>query len=188
VFKLLYVGRVSREKNLDVLAEALRQLGRRDVRLTIVGDGPYRAELMGKLADLNVEFPGYLEDEALVKAYQEADLFVFPSTTDTFGCVILEAHACAVPTIVTDSGGPRDVVIHGETGLVLPGEDAAALRSGIESMLNRDRLMAMGLRARTMVETKGFDNAFLEYWNCCQRQSTGNGKGRSNGLRPASVA
>lgn len=169
VFKLLYVGRVSREKNLDVLADALRLLNRSDVKLTIVGDGPYRPELMGALSDLDVDFPGYLENEALVHAYQEADLFVFPSTTDTFGCVILESHACAVPTIVTDAGGPRDVVIPGETGLVVPGQNAAALKSGIESMLNRDRLMAMGRRARETVETRGFDHAFLEYWKCCQR-------------------
>ncbi|TFH34480.1 MAG: glycosyltransferase family 1 protein, partial [Dehalococcoidia bacterium] len=167
-FNLLYVGRVSKEKNLDVLAEALRLLHRQDVKLTIVGDGPYRSELMTDLADLNVEFPGYLEDQALVQAYQNADLFVFPSTTDTFGCVILEAHACAVPTIVTDEGGPRDIVIPGETGIVVPGRDAAALGRGIASMLDRDRLMKMGLRARELVEAKSFDHAFLDFWKRCE--------------------
>jgi len=167
-FNLLYVGRVSKEKNLDVLAEALRLLHRQDIKLTIVGDGPYRSELMTDLADLNVEFPGYLEDQALVQAYQNADLFVFPSTTDTFGCVILEAHACAVPTIVTDEGGPRDIVIPGETGIVVPGRDAAALGRGIASMLDRDRLMKMGLRARELVEAKSFDHAFLDFWKRCE--------------------
>jgi glycosyltransferase involved in cell wall biosynthesis len=185
VFKLLYVGRVSKEKNLDVLAQALRSLNREDVRLTIVGDGPYRAELMAGLADLNVDFPGYLEDEALVNAYHDADLFVFPSTTDTFGCVVLESHACAVPTIVTDEGGPHHIVVPGETGIVVPGRDCAALRRSIESMLDRKRLMAMGLRARTLVEAKGFDHAFMEYWKCYERaplpkngDSTGNGMSR----------
>ncbi len=166
VFKLLYVGRVSREKNLDVLADALKSMKRQDVKLTVVGDGPYRAELMHDLAALNVEFPGYLEDEALVHAYQDADLFVFPSTTDTFGCVVLEAHSCAIPTIITDAGGPRDIVIPGETGVVVPGRDASALRQGIEAILDRDKLMKMGLQARRAVEARRFDHAFLEYWKC----------------------
>ena len=170
-YKLLYVGRVSKEKNLDVLAEALRSMGRDDVKLTIVGDGPYRTELMQHMADLNVDFPGYLEGDSLVQAYRDADLFVFPSTTDTFGCVILEAHACAVPTIVTDVGGPRDIVVPGETGLVVPARDVAALQCGIESLLDRDRLQAMGLRARDGVEARGQDRAFLEYWKCYDRAS-----------------
>jgi len=154
-----------------VLAEALRSMGRDDVKLTIVGDGPYRTELMQHMADLNVDFPGYLEGDSLVQAYRDADLFVFPSTTDTFGCVILEAHACAVPTIVTDVGGPRDIVVPGETGLVVPARDVAALQCGIESLLDRDRLQAMGLRARDGVEARGQDRAFLEYWKCYDRAS-----------------
>jgi len=169
VFKLLYVGRISKEKNLDVLADAMKSLGRSDVKLTMVGDGPYRTELMADLAACNVEFPGYLEGEDLVRAYQNADLFVFPSTTDTFGCVVLEAHSCAVPTIITDSGGPHDMVVPGETGVVVPGRDVPALRRGIESMLDREKLMQMGLRARCAVEARSFDHAFLEYWKCYER-------------------
>jgi len=91
---------------------------------------------------------------------------VFPSTTDTFGCVILEAHACAVPTIVTDIGGPRDIVIPGETGAIVAGRDPLALKSSIESLLDRERLMQMGLRARALVEAKSFNHTFLEYWKC----------------------
>ncbi len=169
VFKLLYVGRVSKEKNLDVLADALKSMHRQDVKLTIVGDGPYRAELMQDLAALNVDFPGYLEGDALVQAYRNADLFVFPSTTDTFGCVILEAHSCAVPTIITDAGGPRDIVVPGETGVVVQGKNAPALRKGIESMLDRDKLSTMGLHARATVEARRFDQSFLEYWKCYER-------------------
>ncbi len=168
-FNLLYVGRVSREKNLDVLGQALRMLNRPDVHLTIVGDGPYRSELINELTGLNVSFPGYIEGQALINAYQSADLFVFPSTTDTFGCVILEAHASAVPTIVTDVGGPRDNVIPGETGVIVQGHDARALREAIESMLDRATLMSMGLRAREVVEAKSVDRTFLEYWSCYER-------------------
>ncbi len=164
IFNLLYVGRVSREKNLDILGEALRLLDRTDVKLTIVGDGPHKSQLMREFEGLNVEFPGYLEGDSLVETYRRADLFVFPSTTDTFGCVILEAHASAVPTIVTDEGGPRDIVIHGETGAIVPARDPVALKMSIASMLDRDHLMRMGLRARESAEARSFDHAFLEYW------------------------
>lgn len=168
VFNLLYVGRISQEKGLDVLADAFRKLNRPDVHLTIVGDGPYRTELMQEMADLDVTFPGYIEGQDLIDAYHSSDLFVFPSTTDTFGCVILEAHASAVPTIVTDVGGPRDIVIPGETGVVIPGHDVEALREAIASMLDRSLLMKMGARAREMVEARGLDRSFREHWNCYQ--------------------
>ncbi len=124
---------------------------------------------MRQVEDCNVAFPGYLDGEALVQAYHGADLFVFPSTTDTFGCVILEAHACAVPTVITDAGGPRDIVIPGETGVVVPARDATALRQGIESMLDRHKLQQMGVRARAVVEARSLDRTFLEYWKCYER-------------------
>jgi glycosyltransferase involved in cell wall biosynthesis len=169
-FRLLYVGRVSREKNLDVLGDAFRQLGRDEVSLSIVGDGPYREELMAKLSDLSVDMPGYVEGDELVRRYKEADLFVFPSTTDTFGNVILEAHACGVPTIVTDKGGPHENVIPGETGLVVPGGNAVALKDAISSLLDRATLKRMGQKARQVVATRGFDAVFLQYWKAYEDQ------------------
>jgi len=171
-FKLLYVGRVSREKNLDVLGEAFREMGREDVKLSIVGDGPYREELMKELADLDVDFPGYVEGDDLVRRYQEADLFVFPSTTDTFGNVILEAHACGVPTVATDQGGPKENIVPGETGAIVPGGDARALREAIEALLDHDRLDKMAYSCRQAVENRSFDAAFLQYWKAYEE--TGN--------------
>lgn len=162
-FKLLYVGRVSKEKNLDVLADAFKLLDRADVSLTVVGDGPHRAQLEASLHMFDATFTGYLEGDDLVRAYQESDLFVFPSTTDTFGNVILEAHACGVPTVATDSGGPQENVVDGETGLIVKGNDVYALASGIELLLDRNRLREMGRRARSMVEAKTFESAFLEF-------------------------
>ncbi len=172
-YNLVYVGRVSREKNLDVLADAFIKLGRDDVKLTIVGDGPYRTQLMSELAGYNVEFPGYLEGNELVESYRSADLFVFPSTTDTFGNVILEAHACAVPTLITDIGGPRENVIDGETGLVVPGKNVEALHAALKSLLDHRLLTTMGLQARQRVEKRSFDNAFLEYWTAYEGTPAG---------------
>src|SRR5437588_2513414 len=96
---LLYVGRISKEKNLDVLAQAYRQL--RDeglpIQLYLVGDGPYLQALHEAMPE--AIFTGYLRGKELAAAYASADVFVFPSTTDTFGNVVIEAQASGVPVI-----------------------------------------------------------------------------------------
>src|SRR3954469_23986101 len=108
--RLLYVGRVSREKDLDVLADAYRQLRKEgvQVQLFVVGHGPYSEALAKSLPD--AFFTGYLRGTELARAYASADVFVFPSTTDTFGNVILEAQASGLPVVVSDSGGPKELV------------------------------------------------------------------------------
>jgi glycosyltransferase involved in cell wall biosynthesis len=164
-YRLLYVGRISREKNLHILAEAFKMMDRPDISMTLVGDGPYIGELREFLSGCKVHFTGYLTGDALVKAYHNSDLFVMPSTTDTFGNVILEAHACGVPTIVTDIGGPCENILQGETGLIVSGDSALALKEGIESLLDKAKLISMGKRAREVVESRSFENAFLKFWS-----------------------
>ena len=106
--RLLYAGRVSREKDLHLLAEAFRRLWAEqpDITLTIVGDGPYLEDLRQLLRGTPTTFTGYREGEELATLYATSDLFVFPSATDTFGNVVLEAQASGVPIIVTNQGGP----------------------------------------------------------------------------------
>jgi glycosyltransferase involved in cell wall biosynthesis len=119
-FVLLYVGRVSREKGLELLAEAFRDLVTSGVHavLAIVGDGPYRKEMERALEGYPAIFTGYLEGEQLQTAYASADLFVFPSATDTFGNVVLEAQASGLPVVVSDEGGPRELMQDGHTGRI----------------------------------------------------------------------
>lgn len=167
-FKILYVGRVSREKSLDVLAQAFRQVHahRPDARLIIVGDGPFLAEMRAQTADLPVVYTGYLQGEALTSAYAGADLFVFPSATDTFGNVVLEAQASGLPVVVTSSGGPREAMQPGRTGLVVAPYDARALAmSVLDLMLDRDRLSSMASLARKFAASTSFDQAFLRTWD-----------------------
>jgi len=164
-FNLLYVGRVSKEKNLHILADAFKRLNSDQVKLTIVGDGPYRADLERELAGYNVEFTGYRDGEDLIRSYHDADLFVFPSTTDTFGNVVLEAQACGVPVIVSDVGGPHENVIDGETGLVVKGNCVDALHDGIRQALDRTLLAFMRDRACAYAKTRDFDDAFLKTWD-----------------------
>ena len=176
-FKLLYVGRISKEKDLDVLAEAFRKaqaaMSGRDVRLVIVGDGPYREEMERELAGQPVLFTGVLRDEALAEAYASADLFVFPSTTDTFGNVVLEAQASGLPVIVSDMGGPMENIEPGETGLIVRGRDAGALAKAVlEMCADPERVKRMGENARVFAEERSFGTAFLATWEIYREAST----------------
>lgn len=122
------VGRLSVEKNVQFLVELERYLlgqGITDFQFHIVGDGVEREKLAKQLS--RAEFAGVLRGEALAKAYADFDLFVFPSRTDTFGNVVLEALASGVPAIVTSAGGPKFIVQSGESGFVAA-DDAAFLR------------------------------------------------------------
>jgi glycosyltransferase involved in cell wall biosynthesis len=114
-FLVLYVGRHSPEKNLEVIRDPLfRQPG---VRLAMVGGGPSHEQLRQHFRATPTTFPGFLRGDDLVSAYRSADAFLFPSTTETFGLVALEAMACRVPVIAARTGGVLDIVDDGVNGL-----------------------------------------------------------------------
>ncbi len=135
--KLLYVGRVSKEKNLQMLVRSFITISesRPDVQMIVVGDGPYLEEMRQALADYSCIFTGYLDGEDLAAVYASSDLFVFPSTTDTFGNVVLEAQASGIPVIVTDAGGPQENMLDGQTGLVVKADDEEGFTRG-DSVIN----------------------------------------------------
>jgi phosphatidylinositol alpha 1,6-mannosyltransferase len=118
-FRLGFVGRLRAEKNVRMLVDlekALIEAGRQDFKFLVVGEGPEREFLEKNLH--NGEFTGFLEGEALAQAYANMDVFIFPSETDAFGNVAQEANASGVPAIVTDLGGPKFIIRHGETGFI----------------------------------------------------------------------
>lgn len=118
---LLYAGRISKEKNLDFLADVYDQLVKKYDRLNLVmaGDGPYMKEFQQKMSNYpRAHLLGRIDRKELAAIYSNADCFVFPSTTDTFGMVILEAQACGLPAVVSDFGGPQEIVINGKTGYI----------------------------------------------------------------------
>ena len=126
-FILGFVGRLSVEKNVALLVRVQRELeslGRSDFRFRVVGQGKEKAWLREHLP--RAEFPGVLRGEPLARAYAGMDVFVFPSHTDTFGNVVLEALASGVPAVVTPDGGPCSLVRHGETGFVAADAEFAA--------------------------------------------------------------
>jgi glycosyltransferase involved in cell wall biosynthesis len=136
---LLYVGRVSKEKDLNLLVDIVPGLRNRlgPFTLAIVGEGPYRAELEKLLP--GAIFTGILSGRELGVAYASADLFVFPSTTDTYGNVVVEAMAAGLPVAVSDIGGPRELVKTSQMGRILPARDAAAWVDGLSQMLAKPR-------------------------------------------------
>lgn len=162
---LLYVGRISKEKNLDVLVDAWRLLssGNSALALALVGDGPYLAE-MRKLVPEAI-CTGYLAGEELATAFASADVFVFPSTTDTFGNVVIEAQSCGLPCVVTDVGGPKDLVEEGVTGFITRGNDARDLARGT-ALVASDAKLREQMRAACVkaVATRDWHEAARRFW------------------------
>ena len=154
-----FVGRLSIEKNIGLLAKIQEELDRRGVtnfRFLIVGHGGDEAWLRERLPQ--AEFTGVLRGEALATAYANMDLFVFPSHTDTFGNVVLEALASGVPAIVTPDGGPRTIVRDGETGRIVHDDQFAQTIAGLLS--DPARLDEMRRAARAYALNASWDSVF----------------------------
>jgi glycosyltransferase involved in cell wall biosynthesis len=163
--RLLYVGRVSREKDLDVLADAYRRLRKEGlpVQLFVVGHGPYSETLAKSLPE--AFFTGYLKGAELATAYASADVFVFPSTTDTFGNVILEAQASGLPVVVSDSGGPKELVADKANGLITRSHDVDDFTDAIRALVtNRALRKRMANAARDSVIDRSWPRAFEKFW------------------------
>ncbi|MCY3002085.1 MAG: glycosyltransferase [Planctomycetota bacterium] len=160
--KFAYVGRVSVEKNLAVLADAFRRLcgEREDVHLVVIGDGPYRAALAARLEGLPVTFTGMLEGLELSRAIASCDAKLFPSTTDTWGNAPLEAQACGLPVVVSDMGGPQELMLDGVTGFKVRGRDVEGLAGAMRRLCNPGLRLRMGLAARRYVEDNRIDEPF----------------------------
>ncbi len=154
-----FVGRLSVEKNVALLArvqEELERLGHRSFYFLIIGHGGEEAWLREHLP--RAEFTGVLRGEALSAAYANMDLFVFPSHTDTFGNVVLEALASGVPAIVTPDGGQPTIIRDHETGRIVPDEEFANAVSDI--LRNPAKHAQMRDAARAYALTASWDSVF----------------------------
>lgn len=154
-----YVGRLSVEKNVVLLTEIERGLLARGItnfRFLIVGHGAEEEVLRSSLTQ--ADLPGVLRGADLARAYANMDLFVFPSHTDTFGNVVLEALSSGVPSIVTPDGGPKYIVRDRETGFIVP--DSGFVEAIASLAENRDRLRQMREAARAYALTCSWDAVF----------------------------
>jgi glycosyltransferase involved in cell wall biosynthesis len=170
---ILYVGRLSPEKGLALMPKLQRLLHRAAVahQFVFVGDGPMGALLRQEMPD--AVFLGALSHADVAVAMASADLFLFPSATDTFGNVVLEAQASGLPTLVTSEGGPAERVVDSETGYIsTPGDVRAVADTVIPLLRSQVRRQRMGEAAREWAEQHTWRAAMeplLAAWRDAQR-------------------
>ena len=162
---LLWVGRVSPEKGLPILASAYRLLLERrdDVKLVLVGDGPYRATLEGQLPQAT--FLGYRSGDELSRIYASADIFAFPGISETFGQVVLEAAASGLPSVISAGVAVDEIIERGQSGLTVAPGDAEGFAAAIETLLDDDGLRRrMGEEARRRALARDWASTFDSIW------------------------
>ena len=139
---LLYVGRLSAEKQIERILPVLKAVP--NARLALVGDGPHREQLQKTFAGTPTTFVGYLSGEELAGAYASADAFLFPSSTETLGLVLLEAMAAGCPVVAANRGGIPDIVTDGQNGCLYepdrPDDLVRATQRLLEESVQRQRM------------------------------------------------
>ena len=148
---MIYVGRLSHEKRLDWLYAPVTQIG--GVRLAFVGSGPAEAYLRERFKGTDTVFTGYMSGDDLASAYASADVFAFPSDTETLGFVAMEAMASGVPVVGARAGGIPDVITDGRNGFMFTPGDLGDLTERLRALLFDPALRErMGKNAREDVE------------------------------------
>jgi phosphatidylinositol alpha 1,6-mannosyltransferase len=160
-----YVGRLTAEKNVRLLREvesSLLATGIQNFRMVFIGQGSQEQWLRENIR--HAEMKGVLRGEALATAYADMDIFAFPSSTDTFGNVVLEAQASGVPAVVTSGGGPKFLVNSGVSGFVT--EDDSAFVNAVRLLVEEaDVRRRMSIAAREQAQRMSWDAAFNDVYN-----------------------
>jgi phosphatidylinositol alpha 1,6-mannosyltransferase len=148
------------------LEKALIAAGLTNFRFLVVGQGAEEAWLKANLR--NSEFTGVLKGEALARAYASMDVFAFPSRTDTYGNVVLEALASGVPAVVANQGGPRYIVSENQTGFVA--RDDAEFVACVRRLAEQpEQVQAMRVAARAHAMTASWDSVFESVYAAYER-------------------
>lgn len=161
---LLYVGRLSAEKEVDRIKAVLTAIP--NARLALIGNGPARTQLEQHFADTNTHFVGYLQGEELGSAYASVDAFIFPSRTETLGLVLLEAMAAGCPVIAANAGGIPDIVTHGENGFLFNPTDPNGAITATQALFADPE-------ARSHLRTNARAEADRWSWAAATQQLTG---------------
>ena len=173
--QVVFAGRLSREKGLDVLIEVFRDI--RGAHLIVIGKGPEESELRRLARECsNIHFLGFLKSHREVLEYiKGSDVFVLPSRTEGLPTVLLEAMACKVPVIATAVGGNTELVEDGVTGLLVPPDDPAALREALERLLTDEALASKIVENayRRVVKEYSWDVVIEKYLQVYERVAPG---------------
>lgn len=167
-FRFGFVGRLRAEKNVRLLADLEKKLfekGKTNFKFLIVGEGNEREWLEQNMK--TAELTGFLEGEKLSEAFANIDVFLFPSETDAFGNVVQEANASGVPAIVTNQGGPKFIVRHGETGYIAENFDEF-VKYSLELMDNPEKLAKMKQDSRQFALSRSWDSVFESIYDAYQ--------------------
>lgn len=162
---VIYVGRISREKGLHTMPELWRTLRVDGMPplFVFVGDGPMRDELQA--ACPGAVFTGPVAHHEVGTYVASGDVFVFPSSTDSAGNVILEAQSSGLPVLVSDEGGPRENMVHGETGFVCVAGEPLAFASRVRQLVSEPSLrIRMGRKARQYAEGRSWPQAMASLY------------------------
>ncbi len=169
--RVVYVGRVSVEKNLPLLKQVWARVSATckakglNPKLIVVGDGPYRKIMEEDLKDAGVYFLGFRYGKELSTIYAGCDLFAFPSVTDTLGQVVMEAQSSGLAVLVTDKGGPKEVVEEGRTGFVIDDQDVNAWVDRLTGLIvEDDTRRAMGAAAAESMKRYDIRHSFEHFW------------------------
>lgn len=161
---ILYVGRLAAEKSIHVLMEVAKEYkNREDIQFLLVGDGPIRKQLEEEVSrdQLPVYSLGFKEKDELADLYSAADIFFFPSTTETFGNVVLEALSSGVPVIGANSGGVKTLVNPGVSGYLCIPDNIGDFHHTLEYLLNNEDLrLTFGQAARKFAESQSWSSIF----------------------------
>lgn len=156
----LFVGRVSCEKDLDILCRSYQEILRiykERAAMVITGDGPYLEKCRQIFPDGTI-FTGFRKGKELAQIYASCDIFVFPSSTETFGNVVLEAMASGIPVIGADAGGVGEIIEHGITGLKFAERNVGQLTKYMAELIDNPDL-------RGRLGTNGREYSMMRSWD-----------------------
>jgi glycosyltransferase involved in cell wall biosynthesis len=176
---ILYSGRFVWYKDLETFIkvyERFKEHGPHNVAFVLAGDGPIRDELERRMPD--AYFSGYLQGEELSRAYASADLLLFPSTTETFGNVVLEAISSGIPAVVSDVGGCKEIISKSGAGLVARAADPDSFYSHCKRIICDTKLynhmQAKGLKYAEERSWKKINSLVIqEYERICRNKNSG---------------
>ena len=164
-FKILYVGRVTKEKNIGFLIEIFKEIYKLciNIDLIVVGNGEF-LKYKDELKKYNIHFLGIKSGKELSIIYASSDLFIFPSTTDTLGQVVLEAMSSSLPVLVTNEGGPKEFVKEANAGFILDVNNKNEWINAILSLYNDYNLCEeYSKNAKSFMKNKDIQNSFEDF-------------------------